>query len=431
MRSEQFFILMYLKWYWYVPILLGVAVLFYLSLRRKILSIIDPLFFAVITTIFANTVPVFLYASDEIDASTFIYFVLSSLSFWLPFLLIKRSKGECVLHKQYLIKYDSIIASDVFIFCLITWLGCTILTYALSGVPIFMDSRLETYASGGGIGLLGRLRSPCSVYCLLYSIYAIRTHYKRKTLVKIFILLWIISAILSGSKSSILPLLFMYFFYTKYIRQTDIRIPKKYLFLAVVGALCVVMIQSNGNILLSTVSILQRFVASGDIYWEAYPEDLQESLVVNNPFIYLLQGLLGGLRLIDYQDHRIGLNLGYQVHNIVYPELIGVLKGPNSRVPFLSYVLFDWGGIIFSFVLGLFTSLLLFRANKYLPSGVIGTAMFAIIYMNACSFITDPVLGFSNLFDSIIGIILLIIFSYLSIFIRMPYDKRFSYNGLI
>src|SRR5690606_7714883 len=57
-----------------------------------------------------------------------------------------------------------------YFFCFIT-IFCHLLTYKLRGIPLFMDSRLEAFIGGTGIGIFSRIMDVsilCSILCYFF-----------------------------------------------------------------------------------------------------------------------------------------------------------------------------------------------------------------------------------------------------------------------
>ena len=96
----------------------------------------------------------------------FLSYILTQTSFFLG-LYTFRGKGNIVINKVHSKsnKYTAIIAFYFFSF---VYLLCQGIIYKLKGIPLFMDSRLETFSAGGGSGILGRIADVSSIF----SIYA-------------------------------------------------------------------------------------------------------------------------------------------------------------------------------------------------------------------------------------------------------------------
>lgn len=406
MRSEEFVFLLFNNWELYLFYFLINSFFAFLAFRRIIRSVIDPLLLPVSFSVFANTIPPFLYTFHLIESSTFLYFVLSVLCFWTGFMMNNRSTSPS---NRYFYN-DSSISKILYYVFYVNWILVKGLTYYLQGVPLFMESRLDLYANSGGVGILGRFETVLSLFCLLYSFDIIYSRKRGRWIAFLFLFLWTLSAVLSGSKSAFMGILNAYFFFSFYVIYKKVFFKKviKYLLLAVIVGIIILVAQRGSDISSSLYMLFFRFIANGDIYWEAYPLNLQDSIVIQNPILHLFQGLLGGLRLVDYSDPSLGTAIGFQVHRTVYPELSDLSVGPNARIPILSFILFKWYGLFFSFLLGCIVSFVLFKLYKYLPQGIIGTTIYALFYMNFITFITDPVLACANFFNTLLGLFVLL-----------------------
>lgn len=427
MRFEEFSLLLYEHIEVYLLILVFNSAIAYAFFKNRILSIIDPLLLPVIYAVFANTVPIFLFYNGAISASSFIYFLCSVSIFWFAFSLNKR----IIIPSDTSFKDDLRISKFVFYICFVIWLIIKVVTYSLQGIPIFLESRLTLYSESGGLGVLGRIETIIALFCTLYSFYVLDEKRSGRFIAYLYLFLWAISAVLSGSKSAFLNLISIAFFYMFFVARRKIKLKKfvKYFVLAIVCAVLVIVIQRGSDLGNAFLMLVIRFVASGDIYWEAYPLGLENSIIIENPMLHVFQGLLGGLRFIDYSDPAIGTALGFQVHWTVYPELADKALGPNARIPILSYVMYGWGGLLFSFIVGYLVSFVTFKLYSFFPKGLLGTTMYAVCYMNALSYITDPILGSSNLFNTILGCLLLLFIALISNLIIKGFDKNLNCNS--
>ena len=216
------------------------------------------------------------------------------------------------------------------------------------------------------------------------------------------------TGILSGSRSSFLIFIFTFFGYKYFYNGILPEVKKifKYVPIILGGALTVILITDSGNLQTSFIILAYRFIANGDIYWMSLPNSVINNIHIENVFTFLFSGILGPLRLIDYSIFPPPI--GAQLNWIISPILDGIMAGPNSRPPILGYVLFGWMGLMFTFILGLFVSIFLFQIPKIFPKGFISSAFILFFYINVISFITDPTLGITYVFDIVLNLLLLL-----------------------
>ena len=96
-----------------------------------------------------------------------------------------------------------------------------------------------------------------------------------------------------------------------------------------------------------------------------------------------------------------------------------------STPQLLGYLYFKNWGIIFSIVVGGFLSFILFRFNKLIPNGIIGSIVSTYIYIQLMALIEDVCLG--------MGVLLHICFSltfflFIIIFIKLIQSLKLKYG---
>lgn len=253
----------------------------------------------------------------------------------------------------------------------------------------------------------------------MYSYYQIDkgcSFFYKLTSVLVFVVL-AITGILSGSRASFFIFLYSYFGYQFLYKGVKPNFKKfvKYFPVAVIGAIIVLLLTSKGNLSDAFILLAQRVIASGDCYWQAYPNEIINNMDIKNSMSYLFSGILGPLRLIDYST--VSPPIGAQLTWNLFPYLEGVMVGPNARPPILGYVLFGRMGLLFSLMLGIFTSGVMFRLAAFLPKGFIPSVFVMYLYLNMLAFIVDPVYGFTCLFDVLLNFSFLLVTIFSSLFL--------------
>lgn len=374
---------------------LGISAVIYGYITKQIIkSIIDPIFYAMLSSIFANSVPIFLFIMSEISLSMFTYIVLSEAAFWSAYFLARKKHPKFSPYSFSSLPVEKLIFYSSLILCV----GCYLLTYALFGIPLFKTSRLETYQNANGLGILSYIQNFAQFYCIIYSYYLISTR-KGTAVAYSSLSLILLFCLLSGSKSSILIFIFCYFFYRFYYKKKTFNFRKniKFIIPVAIFPVIVVIMQSGADFRGALLSIIMRFVGNGDCYWMAYPNDIIDEVEINNQFEYLFSRILGPFRLINYSE--IELPIGVQIDWEVYPSEYDTIKGPNSRLPILSWVLFKWRGLILSFIFGLLFAFWHTRLLSYFPKGIISIIIYGYIYTSLTSMLTDPLLSTGYVFN--------------------------------
>jgi len=277
---------------------------------------------------------------------------------------------------------------------------------------------MAMYVDSGGGGIISRIQPLMLVYSTYFIFEQIIVKRKKNIMYISLIGLFVIFGILSGSKSSFLLFLFCYYFLC--IRYKRKIFNLKLLFivfpLAILTASIGLVIRSEeGSLTEGFLVFLYRFLASGDVYYYALPYDTYNSIHINNPVSYLAAQFLIPARVMPLSSLEEGT--GYQLYWTIYPESLNILSGPNSRIPFLSYVLFGNYGILFSLFAGVFSSCVIFL-NKYFFSG---NQLFYPFYIFCTTqlvfFIYDFASGIGKLFSIFVCFVILILFVYLANFL--------------
>jgi len=429
MRFYQFFILFYANLELYFCSLLIVSIpVFYLA-KRYTRSWIDPFRVLLIFVSFANAVPLFLFCLDEIPSYLFYNFICSESLFWFGFIFF--AKKNIVLSTKKIINEKG-IASLLYITFYALYLSFTVFSYLNFGIPIFAESRLTTLEGSGGFGVLSRLNSFFLIYLLMYSYYLFehgRSFLYRFTPFLVVVTI-AITGILSGSRSSFFIFVFTYFGYQYFYKGVlpDVKRVVKFIPIIISSGVVVMLLTTSGSIQSAFIGLGLRFVSTGDVYWMAYPNEVITTINLENSLSYLFSGILGPLRLIN--NNNIPAPVGAQLTWALNSDLQGIMVGPNGRPPVLGYVLFGWWGLLYSFILGLFVSFFLFKLPTIIPRGTISSAFIVYVYLKIQTFIVDPPLGMTYLFDIFLNLFFLLflifIFSFLieakNIFRNKPID---------
>lgn len=403
-------------------------------LKYNYKSILDPLFTALIFALFANTIPVYLYVEDLISTENLIYFLISEFLFW-GFFSINLNKREKLRYNVKFI-YDKKCLHLIYKIFILLILSFFIIQIYTIGFAIFKEDRLSLFADSGGLGIISHLQPVINAYLIFYSYYLIDQSIKsrKKILIPYLVLLFIATnQILSGARSSVLIFLYLYFFYIWFYKKNkpSKKITKWICIFAVAGGLYIFSFNPMGNGFQgSLLSLLFRVIASGDIYWNVYPNETYTQIHPAPWLIDLLSNVLYPLRILDYGDSIPPI--GTQAVYINNPEKYGAVLGANSRPTIWGYIMFGWPGILFSVIWGWILSSIMKWSTHHLTSSILGTIFCYRIYYMCIAGISDPVLFGLGLFDNLIGffIVLVIIFGYSWIkkLYNLQYEARTRFN---
>ena len=351
---------------------------------------------------------VFLYFTGDIKTTVFCFFLLAEVIFWIGYAIgfnIRIKKVNGVLSDE------SRISFWLFILFLALYIMLTLIIYALLGIPIFKESRLDTFTDSGGLGLLGRVLPFFRVYCIFYIYYLLnrKPTLGIKLLAYFSLAIFLVTGILSGSRSSFVIFITVFWGYSYFYKENTSSFIRYYkyfgLFLAV--TLFTFGFQS-GDISLSNSFTLfsARMVLSGDNYMMALPNEVWRQVYTNGWFNDFFYGLLGPARILS--ANGIQPPIGYQLTWLIYPKLYGLSSGPLSSPSLLGFIYFGWYGLIFVICIGAFTGFMMNLIYYSLPKGVISSILKIYLTINMITFIFDPRLAMGYLFDSIVCFIILI-----------------------
>lgn len=367
-----------------------------------------PYFIQFVFTFFANAVPIFLYFTGICDTMDFIYFILAELIFWIGYFSFINFKRERFF--IFKIKDDVTIMSLMFNFFLVLFLLITIYSYLRFGIPLFLWSRVALYVDSDGFGLIGRIQPMLKIYCIFYAFEKIfNGTQKRKSIFYFVLFLFIIEGILSGSKSSFIYFIVVYYFYTVINKKPFLSKTGYFIITALIittGILGVII--KGESIEFGLLEFSSRIIQSGDVYYYSLPEHLYKDVHILNPIKFIFTGFLAPARLIGIANREI--HTGNQLFYLIYPKLEGLMSGPNSRMPFLSLVLFGWyGGLIFSFLSGCFFSILTNLSKIFFYGNKIFFPLYIYIITMLSAFIYDITLGLSNLFSICVNLFIFLL----------------------
>jgi hypothetical protein len=279
--------------------------------------------------------------------------------------------------------------------------------YKISGIPIFKESRLAAVMVGGGFGVFIRI---ISIYDLLVSYLTFHFFFMEKNkkfkIFPFFMLLVIIAVgILSGSKSSFLGMtqnLFLYLFLNREYFGNIIEKLKKFqipiMLLSAVGAISIIILQTQGSIETAFKALIFRIVGFGDVYYLSYPHNIIDLLSGTNIFIVLFGDMFRMLRILPEYFKPPGI--GFEIYNLAN-KTVDVLAGPNPRHNIYGYVNFGFvGSLYFSFfcgaILNILRSSFLTNKNKSLDKKM----LIYLLYLMAIKIETDPpafIAGLNNI----------------------------------
>lgn len=410
-------------------------ILHFYIFKAQIKSIFDPYFLAVISSIFCLTVVFLLYFSNNISFYLFLSYILTQVSFFLGFYAFKTPKNNILINKLHSArnKYNGLVA---FYFFSLVYLLCQGIVYKIKGIPLFMESRLETFASGGGTGVLGRISEVTSIFSL-YSFFIIAKidKFRFSEIPKYIILLLIfLTFILSGSKSNFLLVFSIFWCFIIFNKAKGLdyhmylNFIKKRLKTIIIFSLSIlffiIIIQnsnsanSNQNEINPLFSLILRLVHSGDVYWYSYPDNVYLLINGDRWFSALFTDTLGLFRIFDWE--KLPEAIGITLKNIHHPS--DILQGPNARHNIFGLIYFGYiGSIFFSYFLGVILSFIRNKLPYIIRADIFGGFFFTYLMCKCSAIDGDPMLTVTYINN--------LLFIFPPLFVCFLFVKEiFSYN---
>lgn len=372
-----------------------------LLLRRHIYSLFDPLLFYAILSAMGGSVVLYLYWFDLISDDYFLSYLFTQAAFLTGFLLrpppSPRLAATVPARQLYSGPLRALYPMSVALF-----VGSQLLVYSVTGIPLFLESRLEAFSGGGGYGLFSRVIFVTSNIAIVVAVYRLLL-LRRGRLSRLFDWLVVafcgLVAMLSGSKGALLALAFsvslsLYFVRRFYPVHELERRAERVLFLVVAlsfpVAVAAISLQTGIDQFAEVATALvTRFLQSGEIYFMVYPDDILARLPDGNGLLALFYSPLGGLRLVDRDS--LPVNLGLQAFN--YHYTLDVISGPNARHNVFGLKYFGpVFSVVFSFLLGLLLSFTRSSLYKRLPATPMGMVGYVLV-VSCAVFIEQDVSG--------------------------------------
>lgn len=415
-------------------IALGISLVVYFAfLRKSIRSVFDPLFYDMLFTAFAAAVVLFLWFTKEIHYYFFIQFCVTEIAYLVALVAIPNplqkspANDAALTHPEYKRFLQSLYLISALVFVV-----SQISAYWVGGIPLFYKSRLEYYAGGGGFGLLSRIIDVSSFFCWYLTIYKFVYRWKIRFWPKIgdaaILLFLVVSALLSGSKSTFVNVAFLVFYFrfihrhsSVYPRQRDQLLAKgqRYILtLATFGVIAVLLFSGTASSMADAMfAFLYRVVMSGDVYFMAYPHNTLFTINTGNAFMELFGGTLVAMRLIA--PSSLPEPIGFQLFHSA-TGLPGMF-GPNPRHNVFGLLYFGfWGSPFYSAALGAMVGMVRNYGWRMIRIGGPSELVFVFLATSIVTVNTDAGIFIENLSDLVmIGIPLVTAAFFLS-FAAMP-----------
>lgn len=386
--------------------------IYYLIVKRYKYSILDPVAVCLLISGICTSDVIYMYIRGMVSITLFLSFLFAEIFFIVGFNIVTPQKYNSNINKiddENKMLFYRKWKSNLFYVSSIIYICTQLYSYKKIGIPFFMDSTntflLELNSGNGFIKRVLDGIFPIITYLSFDRIFSMKKiNLLQKTYTMIVFIFIVITMSLSGYKSNFISLIFILqlfkVFTTNGNRNKIIekKINKKIVFLSLISAVFIILIINYRYISHTNESsafsyFLIRVVAFGDVYIYTYIGDVLGQLVISNPFIAIFSDILGMFRIVSRED--IPNNLGLQIYQIATNT--NYITGPNPRQNIFGLVYFGfYGGMLYSFVLGLIISLTRNRLINKVPSNFIGGIIF-------CTFVNQIALAPTDIASLCLG----------------------------
>jgi len=418
-------------------VILAVSVLLYIFLFRSLyLSVLDPLVFALLFSVFGFSVVWFLYFTHSMDTIYLVSYLLTQIAFWAGLFTFKSLRKSSIIREYPSVTFAHQQLFEVVFFTTssLLYMVLQLLSYRVIGIPLLLGTHIDLYSNSGGWGILGRVLDvikPCSIFMLIYFLFKKGVTLSMRLYTWFFLIAVVVFFVLSGSKGEFMLLGFLIFCFLllngAQLKNQFLRIRRLEVILLLAGlgvAFLTIIVQSTQDDS-SLNQFLFRLVASGDTYYFSYPNHNIEHVNGSQPFFALFGDIFSTLRIVPRENQPV--ILGVQLFRM-FSDL-DITAGPNARQNVFGYVYFGfWGSIVFSYVIGFTLSLIRNKAFFNLRKNLFGQLAFVFFYLNFSGVETDPPMAISNLENVmlIFPALLFICFFLFILLVKIPQQQGFK-----
>lgn len=381
----------------------AMLLLYFLTFRRRVHSPFDPLAFVLLLSACSTTILTLMTLHGAVSLEKYTFVVATLVLFYAGFLVADTSSMQKykrrVISSSTSVHPISSLTLAVLFFANLVVLG---ITYVFFGIPLLLESRLAQFSESGGFGVLNRLAVGLEPVSLVMAFIALRQPRQGSWWAKAIVIQFVVAALLSGSKGSLLNGLFAWLFVSVFSQRTwstEGRLPRPmvvFLILALLAPLGIVTVQGiDGTAGVSNAAgmLLVRLAAEGDGYAYFLGNDLIDS-VARRDWIAPLRQVLVALRIVGPET---ALNPGFEIVREVL-SIDAPSTGPNSRLPIYLLFFYGYGGIVASPLLGMALGWTRNRLTNGRQTTPMKFAIAAAVYLHFSRLEVDPQLTVAGLF---------------------------------
>jgi predicted small integral membrane protein len=363
---------------------------YFVMLKRSVGSPFDPLFLGAAAHAFAAAVVVYLVAQQLIASHFVASFVATEFAFWIGFFVVRRpvqlarvSREQVVGHQAFRRFYVSCIS--IFLFSLIVFIG-------KAGLLITQDvSRLIVMQQLGWVSWLydGSLFFATVLVLMKRHVIGERARADWPILAAV-----VFAVATKGGKSDFILVCFSVYLVGAVFAVRPLMRALNALYVIAPAALYAVtaaILNVWGAETSVVEALLGRMILFGDVFFQAYDTAAFDALPRSGFWSYFFGSITDAVsRALGYMPEPRTV-LGYELSNYYYGVDEGI--GANARHNVLGLYLFGFAGsIVFSFVCGVFVSLVRARTLRG-PQSAVRIALYLVANIAVVYVMIDPALA--------------------------------------
>lgn len=378
----------------------------YIVIRKLIYSIYDPMFFFFLLSGAGYSVVLLLWLKGEIGDFYWFSFLTTQFLFFAFWHISAGSNKQ--IKKEVTFHIDRV--SKVFYYLsVLLFVVCQLLAYKVTGIPLFMDSRLDAFSGGGGVGILDRFIFVSGIVSYTFAFFRVikstRVNIYAKVVDWFVLAFMLLTKVLSGSKAGVLDLVFFGALTLIYLRGAggDLSLEKKinkyFIFLLLIGipvGIFIYAVQAStgnsdsvtdGGFISFLGKFLFRFVNTGDIFYLSWVNNYIDHISSENGFTALFADFLGSSRLLDRSELPMHLGFAVFLEHTSTPNTIG----PNARFNVFGLHYFGFfGAMVFSICCGGVCGFIRGRLRNLLPKNTSSLMLYVVLAYSATFIEQDP-----------------------------------------
>ncbi|GAB3576040.1 hypothetical protein GCM10027578_41120 [Spirosoma luteolum] len=380
---------------------------YYFLYRKYIYAVIDPLFLFVLATSFASVLVIEVVVEEKDIWHFFACQAALILGFYVAYKKLAPAdglSGDTVygFTDQKTLEWTTYVLLSIYIVA-------NIIVAYTKGFALLSDAPTESKVANfqGGFGIFRKINWGVGIFISSSFLFLYLIQSKSKYLY--FLLIVAGFTALEGSKGSLLRIVIaagLVFYHPAFWEKRRLlqrlKIYTPVALIAVLGVVFTVLVKENDGASEAFVAFIRRLLYGGDVvlyFYTPQNADYFANFTSLDYFVRLINPITGFFRIQPYQE-ALG---NVMVENIRPPGVIvDVTVGPNTPFYIEGLIYFGyWGGIIYSFVVGLVYALMRVYYFSIVRSNAFFFVFAASFLQLVTGMLTDVNLAVTQTFDMI------------------------------